>query len=236
MTTELVVLARGDDDDDLVERSYLEVLAPSFTDDEIPPLDEFLTEVAASSLLVATDQGEPTAVAVIDAEPDARLALLSYLAVRPGLRGTGVGSQMMDRLRDLWRKGDAEAVVGEVHDPRCWAESDDERPAARLRFYERNGARLLTVPWVQPRLRKSGQRVGGMVLLVWDGHAAHDSVPSDWMRDWMLDYYRSAEGTTDPTGDATVAALLARVGAVDPIPVRAVSDLVDVPLLDVRSA
>jgi hypothetical protein len=139
---------------------------------------------------------------------------------------------MMARLRERWSQGEAEVVLGEVHDPRRWPEGDDERPSARLRFYERHGARVLTVPWVQPRLREDGERVAGMVLLVWGRHGPPESVPAAWLRPWMTEYYLEAEGLDRPTDDPTVAALLARVDARDPIGVEAITDPLTVPLLD----
>jgi hypothetical protein len=48
----------------------------------------------------------------------------------------------------------------------------------------------------------------------------------------MTEYYLEAEGLDRPTDDPTVAALLARVDARDPIGVEAITDPLTVPLLD----
>lgn len=224
----IAVLARGGDDPELVARAYAAVLAPSFTDDELPPWEQFEAEVSGSAVLVATAGGEIVAAAVSDTGGGEPVGLLSHLAVRPDQRGTGTGSAVFDRLRSLWSAGDAAVVLGEVHDPRIWADAEDERPGARMRFYERHGARLLAVPWEQPELWPGGRRVPGMLLLVMGGRDQLDAVPSAWVATWMTEYYRSCEGIDASSGDPALDALLARVAAVDPIPVRAIVDLDDV--------
>lgn len=229
---ELIVLDRGSDDPALVERAYRAVLAPSFTPDEIPPYEELLSDVAGSTVVVAVQGDEPVAAAISDAGTSSPVALLGYLAVRPDQRGTGIGSLLMSRLHALWGEGTAEVVLGEVHDPRCWPASEDERPADRLRFYERAGARLLAAPWVQPRLRGDGERVPGMLLLVMWARAGRASVPAAWVRDWTAAYYLLAEGLARPADDPVVARLVRRMEATDPIPIGAIGDHGDVPLLD----
>jgi GNAT superfamily N-acetyltransferase len=228
----VVVVARGSDDRALVERAYHEVLAPSFTTDELPPDHEFVAEMDFATLVVALDGDAPVAAAVTGAGSRSPLALLSYLAVRPDQRGSGAGSRMMESLRSVWHASRADVVLGEVHDPRCWPDGADERPAARLRFYERHGARLLTVPWVQPRVRDDGDRVGGMLLLeMWSRHAP-EAVPAAWVRSWTTDYFSLAEGLEVPSADPVVAALLARIDAVDPIAIRPIAEYVEMRVLE----
>jgi GNAT superfamily N-acetyltransferase len=229
---ELDVLARGADDPALVERAYRDVLAPSFTANEIPPSEQFTAEVANDTVVVGRRDGRIVAAAVTDAGVSAPVGLLSYLAVRPDQRGTGAGSSMMRQLREVWQSGIAEVVLGEVHDPRCWPEAEDERPSARLRFYERHGARLLTVPWVQPRLHDGGDRVEGMLLLVmWSRHHV-DAVPALWIRGWTIDYFKSAEGVDESNGDPVLSALLARIDASDSASVVSISRLEALSVLD----
>jgi GNAT superfamily N-acetyltransferase len=229
---DLVVLDRGADDPALVGRAYREVLEPSFTTDEIPPAAELVDDAAGATVVVAVADGLVLAAAITDPPTTSPVALLSYLAVRPDRRAGGIGSTVLRALQSRWADGAADVVLGEVHDPRCWSDSDDERPRDRLRFYERHGARLLSAPWVQPRLRDGGHRVGGMLLLVMGGRAVPDAVPAALVRQWMTDYYADAEGIDDPSRDPTLAALLARASAVDPIPVRPVADHPAMPLLD----
>jgi hypothetical protein len=227
----LVVLARGSDAPDLVAQAHRDVLRPSFTADEIAFGDEFVDEVADQTVVIGLRGDEPVAAAVTDSGSSAPVALLSYLAVRPDQRGSGTGSSMMQKLRQVWVAGVADVVLGEVHDPRCWSEQPDERPEARLRFYERLGARLLTVPWVQPRLHAGGSRVNGMLLLVmWSRHEP-DAVAAPWIRSWTTDYFGGAEGVDETSADPTYAALLARIDAADPIAIRPIAELDAMPVL-----
>lgn len=222
---DLVTLARGDDQPSLVARAYDRVLANAFTADEIPDREPFLESVALCTVVVALRDGDPVAVAVSDHDVMAPIGLLSYLAVDAAERSSGVGSHLMSHLRELWRNGSVEFVLGEVHDPRCWEESDSERPAARLRFYERHGAQLLSVPWIQPRLRAGGNRVGGMCLLVLHSREPSPAMPAQALDDWMRVYFAAAEGVTDPAADQDLDALLRRVDAHDPVRVLPISAL-----------
>jgi len=228
---DIEVLARGADDISLVERAYREVLGPSFTSDELPPFDILRPMLEVATVVVAFEEGELVCVAVVEHEENELIALLSYLAVRPGRRNGGIGKALMDRLRALWREQGIPVVLGEVHDPRRWDAMPDELPVARLRFYERQGARVLAAPWVQPRLWPGGERVPGMLLLVIYAEQDLESVPASRVATWMADYYAECEGPSAST-DATLRELLDRVHAVDPVPVLAVSALESIPSFD----
>lgn len=62
---------------------------------------------------------------------------VEHFAVQPGLRGAGVGSWVLSQLR--------EPVILEVEPAGSTPEAE-----RRIRFYERNGFRVLDVPYVQP--------------------------------------------------------------------------------------
>ncbi|HYI62897.1 MAG TPA: hypothetical protein VEW93_13970 [Acidimicrobiales bacterium] len=144
-----------------------QVLLPSFSTDEIWDRDTTRDLVVAGAL-TATALVEDGIVLGASAEErggPGEVGLLSYLASRPGSRSRGVGGELLDHLVADWARGPAALVVGEVHDPRLWPEADDERPAARLRFYARHGARLLDLPWVQPALTPGRAPVPGMLLI-----------------------------------------------------------------------
>lgn len=168
------------DDAALAAQAYETVLRPAFRPEELTgPQD--VAPGPRRVLSVALDaKEEPVAAAVTDLGPtqgevsgDADravgVALLSHLAVRASGQGGGVGSAMMGHLQRLWTRLELPLVLGEVHDPRGHAESDTEHPMARLRFYERCGARVLDVPWVQPSLAPGQQRVPDMLLLALHG-------------------------------------------------------------------
>ena len=64
--------------------------------------------------------------------------LIDYLAVEKELRGTGIGSYLLNHLTEYYK--DAEAILLEVEDPEYMATKPEEETAnKRIEFYYRNG-------------------------------------------------------------------------------------------------
>ncbi|MEV0002334.1 GNAT family N-acetyltransferase [Micromonospora sp. NPDC050980] len=189
----------------LLRRAYREVLAPSFTPDQMVSFESLATP-GTTWVGVALHDGAPVGVIVTD--PFERVLLLSYLAVRPGLRGSGVGAVLLDHVLPAWRRRcGSDVVLAEVEDPRAHAAGDFGDPTARLRFYQRAGFGLLPVPFVQPRVRDDARRERGMFLAVRPGG---ETVPQDLVRSFVVDYYEDAEGP-EVRDDPEFAALLTAV-------------------------
>ncbi len=219
---------------DLVQQVFEVVLRPSFSTDELPAADSLQRPVEHRSgaepvaeeqtIVVAVDADGPAAALVYDRPAGSAVGVVSYLAVRPGERGRGLGGRLLARLTELVEASPVELVLAEVHDPRGHAETEDERPRARLRFYERHGARALDVPWMQPRLSPDGSRVRDMLLLVL--HARHDvagGVPSEWIVRWAEQSYLAAEHRIPD--DADYRALRTRLASSGTIRVVEITDL-----------
>ena len=206
-----IVEVAGSGDHGFLRAVYDTVLRPSFPTTELDMFEAFARDLAESpdgAVLVAMDADQPVGAVVDHPMPHLGLGLLSYAASRPGLRGRGIGATLMAALRTRWRNGPVEFVVAEVEDPRLHPETTENAPGARLRFYEREGADLLMVPWVQPGLG-GRERVPGMLLLrVWSRAPAR-SVPSSTLVHWAESYYESEEGTIP--SDETFLALRARL-------------------------
>jgi GNAT superfamily N-acetyltransferase len=86
----------------------------------------------------------------------AEVAFLCYLAVQPGLRSQGTGTQMYQAILSEIRRQGFKVMLFEVEIP----QSDDlqEQAHRRIAFYRRNGAKLLEgihymqdVGWHQPQ-------------------------------------------------------------------------------------
>lgn len=208
--------------DPLVRQVYDAILRPSFDADELPSI-EAVTGVMGDQvdrlLVVAVDDEVPIGAALYS-EDGSSVGKLDYLAARPGIRSRGVGSALMGRLAAVWSDRPVVAVLGEVHDPRFHAEGPDELPSARLRFYQRCGARLLDVPWVQPRLSPAGARVHHMLLVDLLADVGKP-LSSERLARWVEGSYVAAEGVvpTDPTYEALMARVLAR----DPVGLGAIA-------------
>lgn len=150
---------------------YDAVLAPSFGPAELPPRDEFLDGTAGADVAVlqASDTGTGTVVgcSVVALEQGSRaVALLAWLAARPGARGSGTGGALLDAAIEAARTGGADLLLAEVEDPRQHTGSGDHgNPWRRLEFYARRGLVLLELPYFQPPISPDQARVPHMLLL-----------------------------------------------------------------------
>jgi hypothetical protein len=111
----------------------------------------------------------------------------------------------------------AHLVVAEVHDPRVWDGVGGDQSVARLRLFERFGARLLDVPFVQPRLQPGTERVSGFLLLAFlvddailVAREGAEGIRAGLIADWIRSYYAMAEGAQPPY-DPQLEELLNRV-------------------------
>ncbi|MFY1700542.1 GNAT family N-acetyltransferase [Micromonospora sp. WMMA1923] len=212
----------------LLRRAYTEILAPSFPPDQ---LDSFEVVTESDTVLVGVATHDRSPVGAVVADPFDRVLLLSYLAVRPGIRGGGVGGALLAHLLPAWRERcGSDVVLAEVEDPRLHPAGEFGDPTARLRFYQRAGFGLLPVPFTQPRVRPDARREPGLLLAGWP---MAGPVPAAMVRSFVTDYYRSAEGT-GPGQDPELDALLTAVEGQGPELAPLTLDRYEqVPLLDV---
>lgn len=233
-----------DPDDELIDRFYRDVLAVSFSPDELDDHDGFAqsfrsggsAQVLASVAVGPDDEVLGGVVGEVYAAE--RVLLLAYLAVRPDLRGRGLGTRLMEHVAPRWyAHPDVELALAEVHDPRPWANVAGEDPVARLRLYERMGARVLAVPFVQPALGPGSARVSGFLLLVFHIHPEAElqrdggsEVRSDLVARFVRRYYEIAEGPPDPA-DTQLNGLFARIEEQPTIRILPIAEYDRVPLL-----
>lgn len=199
-----IVIEEVEDDLSLVRRAFDEVLRPSFESDELPGLETVLDglEAADQIFCIAKDGPALVGAAVADRAGPGEVALLSYLAVRPGHRGQGTGSALLRHVLDVWTAADIALGLGEIHDPRCHQETESERPIDRLRFYQRHGAGLL-IPWTQPALSSSTARVPGMLLIAFPvlDLRVGSACSAGLLRSWTNDYFLECEGKSPISAD-----------------------------------
>jgi GNAT superfamily N-acetyltransferase len=169
-------------------------------------------------------------------EPE-RVLLLAYLAVRPPLRGKGIGAALVRHAAARWFAGPSVCLaLAEVHDPRRWPAGAGEEPLARLRLFARLGARVLGVPFVQPALQPGGARSRGFLLLAFHvdpSVEARAAVPADVVGRFVRRYYATAEGAGEPY-DRELACLLYAIDERPTIPLLPVSEYDRVPLPPAR--
>jgi GNAT superfamily N-acetyltransferase len=205
------------DDADGIAEFYNQILLPHFSADELEPIENFTAGLkygATSALVAKTAGGAIAGGAVGDLFQRSNVLLLSYLAVPPAGRGAGVGGTLMKAVTGVWGSRHRPALlVMEVEDP-CHHAADAAHgdPVARIRFYERLGARTLPLPYFQPALGPGGHRVPHMVLMVFGGTAAPPGtqrVDGEVVEHFLTQYLEDCEGPLRPDDTAAQRLLAA---------------------------
>lgn len=210
---------------------YRRVLAPHFRADELETSENIafgLKSGGTRALVARTAQGAIVGGAVGDVFARSRVLLLSYIAVAAEARGTGTGGQLMRAVTDIWgRQLSPSLFVMEVEDPRHYR--DDAAfgdPEARVRFYERLGARALPIPYFQPALGPAGHRVPHLMLMVFGGADAPPGtqrVNGQVVEVFLAEYLETCEGPVS-AGDAEAQRMLAACRRPDGLPLLSVSE------------
>ncbi len=156
----------------LIETFYHEILEPSFSLDELDPLDVFLQGLTSGDIwgLGALDGETPVGNIMGYPYPQSQVLLIGYVAVRPGMRSRGVGALLLEEAARHWYgKVGSTLVVAEIDDPRYHPAVGDIDPCRRVAFYARHGTRIAVAPYFQPRLGAGRKRVYDMFLAVLAG-------------------------------------------------------------------
>lgn len=151
------------------------------------------------------DGGRPVAGMVTEDYLDGRVRLLGYLVVAPAARNAGLGRRLVDELAKTPAGAAPPLVLAEIEDPRFHPASDRGDPVARVRFYDRSGARLLPLPYVQPSLRPGSPRVDNLLLITL-GTAA-PSVDGPTVAAFLTEYFEGCEGEEAVRADPGFLAL-----------------------------
>lgn len=219
-------------DADAIAEFYRCILAPHFQPDELETSENFTVGLKCGgtrALVARTAEGAIVGGAVGDWFSRSRVLLLSYLAVPAAGRGTGIGGQLMKAVTEVWGKRFSPSLfIMEVEDPRHYrAEANFGDPEARVRFYDRLGARVLPVPYFQPALGPTGCRVPHLMLMVFGGTAAPSGaqrVAGQIVEVFLTEYIEGCEGPVRPD-DTEAQRLLAACQRLDGLPLLRVSEL-----------
>ena len=220
------------DSDSAIAEFYERVLVPHFRSAELVSSEDFsagLKEGGTKALVARTKHGAIAGGAVGDFFPRSRVLLLSYLAVPAEGRGMGTGGLLMKAVTDVWGSQVGPSLfVMEVEDPRHY-DSDHALgdPEARVRFYERLGARTVPVPYFQPALGPAGQRVPYLLLMVFGGTEAPrgtQRLDGKTVELFLTEYLEGSEGPVRPD-DTEVQRLLAACRSAGGLPLLRVRDL-----------
>lgn len=192
-----------------VDQLYDEIFVPAFPPDELCQAGDFagIIRHGHPAWVAVDDDDRVLGGAVCEWDDPPRVMLLGWLAVRPEVRGQNVGSQLLDTATKAWREEWGPCLaLAEVEDPQHHTGSEATGdPHARLRFYQRRGARALNLPYFQPALRRGAARVPDLLLLVLHADprfagARPDTIDAAVVRSYLEQYQRGCEGKigTDP--------------------------------------
>jgi GNAT superfamily N-acetyltransferase len=220
------------DDDQGIAEFYCSVLAPHFRAEELVTSEDFsvgLKQAGTRALVATTADGAIAGGAVGDVFSRSGVLLLSYLAVPAEGRGTGTGGLLMQAVTDIWGSQVRPSLfVMEVEDPRYYGtDHGTGDPQARVRFYERLGARTVPVPYFQPALGPAGRRVPHLLLMVFGGTEAPPGtqrVDGQTIELFLTEYLEDFEGPVHPD-DTDAQRLLTACRATGGLPLLRVSDL-----------
>lgn len=155
-------------DPEELARVYEDILVPSFPATELMPaswLTDGVSRADVAVLAAYDDGGAPVAAAVTERVCPG-VVLLTYLAALPSSRGSGVGSRLLTGVLETAVAARTSLLLAEVERPDRHAGSAEHGdPTARLRFYERHGARVLDLPYVQAPIGPGAAPVPGMLML-----------------------------------------------------------------------
>jgi GNAT superfamily N-acetyltransferase len=187
----------------VIEAFYNQILRPSFPVDELIDLDELqgIADSDTGSVWLAEDAaGKILGGAVAECDESVRVVLLGYLAVRPGMRGGGIGGLLYLAALDCWRQRFSPCLIlAEIEDPAVHSGSNAYGdPVDRLQFYVNRGSRVLDFPYFQPALDPDRRRVSGLLLIVLHADpefaAADDTIDASIVRRYLEDYQIRYEG------------------------------------------
>lgn len=211
-------MARPNQLDDVYDR----ILARSFPPDVLVDRGSFLTYATWGEVLVRLGEGGVVeAAAVADHSPATGLLVLEYLAVAPGQRSSGSGSELFNQARDRWRElMHPGAFLAAIERPDSYRVSDDYGdPVRRLEFYRRRGMRALALPYYRPALSSESAAVPDLLLgvLVEDPSWVRDGKFVEGARIATLLAERNPDPTPEerPAWDALIAACAAPIDLLD---------------------
>jgi predicted N-acetyltransferase YhbS len=218
-------------DDRAVADFYKRILLPHFDADELETEEsivEGLRERRTVALVARAQDGTIAGGAVCDWFRRSHVLLFSYIAVPVEYREMGIGTKLLMAVRSAWADElEPQLIVGEVEDPRYYHATAFGDPSKRVRLYERNDARSLPVPYLQPALRPGCRRVAHLLLMVFGGAEAPPGtlrVDGERIERFLVEYFELCEGPPRKD-DAEYQRMLAACRRPGGLPMLLVSEL-----------
>ncbi|MEU4695080.1 GNAT family N-acetyltransferase [Actinoplanes sp. NPDC023714] len=225
MTEVSVRFLEGEADAGVLRRLYDTVIGPSFAPEQREPFERLRRVLAADDLrgaVALAADGEPVGALFLEWFPDIRAALLCYFAVRPDLRGRGIGRELVAVAGPRWRAAlEPRVVLAEAEDPAIFddaGEGDYGDGGARLRLYAGFGARRLPIPYLMPELAPGAGRLPGLLLLVIETEEPGDRLPGELVAGFLERYFARLEGDAADPADTRLPELLTTCRSIGSLP------------------
>lgn len=222
----LTALSLRDVDDATLARFHAELMVPMFPPAELMTYAELRSELAdlAADGTMLLDDGRPVAGIVTEPYLDGRVLLLAYIVVADAMRSHGLGSELLATIAPSSPAAKGRLVLAEIDDPRRHQPGPYGDPARRISFYQREGWRLLPLPYFQPSLRPTTPRVEGLLLIT--NSAPEPKVDGSLVADFLEEYFAVCEGAAHLIGDPDYQSLhRAAQGDDGSLQLRSLSDL-----------
>lgn len=186
-----VVNLRDYKDESLLQAFYSDLYLPAFpisSQQENPEIwsenlwgtDIQDSQFQLNALIAGTQLSDPSkrqiyAGHLFEFHYPSNCGLLTYLVVDPKFRKQGLCRSLLDRALQILaetakeRNTELAAVFGEINDPRKIGEIEDSiNPWERLYIFEKLGARIVDIPYVQPGLVRDENRSRCLLLVTFD--------------------------------------------------------------------
>jgi hypothetical protein len=227
------MLVRADNEHtiELMRRAYHEIYEPAFPIvSERDPLDKIesrlrnpVNGVKRVILLAGRELKNPdpekpelAAIGIAYYYSTTGAGLLAYNAVAPDLQGGGFGKMMVQgRIKGLQQLAaesgqELQSVVIEVNNPaKVRPEDDSMDPSTRIAIFEKWGAKVVPVDYVQPPLGKGLEKSRNSLLMVYPLNGSYPTaeqvgafVTGIWQahNDYVGDYTKDADYQATMTG------------------------------------
>lgn len=219
-----IVDLRDRHDEELLQQVYDELYLPSFPDpdeQEDPSVWKPLLwgdkrdgeELLFHAFVAVTDLEEGDSrriagLAFVELYPKSCSGLLSYLAVGPDFRRTGLGRALvaiaLDTLKaDAARLGRTlTAVYAEIHDPeQVSMRTDSMDPAERVSFFAKLNSRRVPIRYIQPPLRLGAGSARKLDLVVVPGEQGQRRLPGKDVAAFLRELYGELVEHPEADGD-----------------------------------
>ena len=131
-------------DEAQVSQLYAQKMKRDFPPSELKTLDAILKMMRRDEydVFMACSRDVAVAYALLFRPKNGSIALLDYLAVEPQCRAQGIGTVLLEKLRQYYAS-ETEALLIECERPK--AAPDETEARNRIRFYEKSGAQITDV-------------------------------------------------------------------------------------------